>query len=213
MDKKGKFVVFDGGEGSGKTTVSKQAVEWLTKRGVRAQWTREPGGSQYAEKIRELILSPEAKEADAETMFALFWAARRDHLARIVLPALRTGTNVICDRFDSSTWAYQIAGQEQPQLRELFWQMRAHYLGDLIPHYVLFVVSPEIGLERARSRGAAELNHFDDRLLAFHKRVERGFSEFAEMVPKENFRAINANVSQAEVEEQAFSVLDQFNLS
>jgi len=213
MDKHGKFVVFDGGEGSGKTTVSKKAVQWLAAKGVRVLGTREPGGSPYAEKIRELILSPEAKETDAETMFALFWAARRDHLMRTVLPALDEGITVICDRFDSSTWAYQICGQDQPQLRELFWQMRKHYLGDLAPHYVMFLVSPEVGLERARSRGADGINHFDDRVLTFHQRVKEGFLEFAKKVPPENLHIVNANSSQAEVEQEVFSILEHLGLS
>ncbi|MDP2650293.1 MAG: dTMP kinase, partial [bacterium] len=99
--KKGTFIVIDGGEGSGTTTVAKAVVEHF---GWGAVYTREPGGSPYAEKIRDLVLSDEAKHSDAETQFALFWAARRDHLKHSVIPALADGKIVISDRFDSSTY-------------------------------------------------------------------------------------------------------------
>src|SRR5690242_17210385 len=107
---RGKFVVVDGGEGAGKSTVVKRVVEHCQAHGRDIIATREPGGSPFAEKIRELILSPDAKAADAEVMFGLFWAARRSHLVETVFPALEEGTSVLCDRFDSSTWAYQIVG-------------------------------------------------------------------------------------------------------
>ena len=121
MAKKGTFIVIDGGEGSGTTTVSKEIVKQF---GWGAIYTREPGGSLYAEKIRELVLSDDAKTSDAETQFALFWAARRDHIKKTVAPALAEGKVVICDRFDSSTYAYQLIAQEQIQLVELFWKIR-----------------------------------------------------------------------------------------
>src|SRR5579864_4280814 len=105
---KGKFIVLEGGEGAGKSTQLRVIKEIL---GDDIVITREPGGSPYAEEIRNVILkSTNAGQADAKTHFALFWAARADHMKNTVLPALNAGKHVISDRFDSSTFAYQIYG-------------------------------------------------------------------------------------------------------
>lgn len=174
-NKKGKFIVIDGGDGSGTTTVSKEIVKQF---GWGAIYTREPGGSPYAEKIRELILSDDAKMTDAETQFALFWAARRDHIKKVVIPALNEGKVVICDRFDSSTYAYQIVAHGQDQLAELFWKIRDSFLGEYIPDaYILLDVDPEVGIARARARNE-KLNHLDKKKLEFHQGVRTGLQEF-----------------------------------
>ncbi|MCD5384380.1 MAG: dTMP kinase [Candidatus Pacebacteria bacterium] len=173
---KGTFIVLDGGEGAGKTTVAKALVEKL---GWNAIYTREPGGSQYAEKIRELLLSDEAKHSDAETQFALFWAARRDFLKHVVKPALEDGKTVITDRFDSSTYAYQIVAQGNSELEKLFWQVREVFLGDLQPDmYILLDIDPQEGINRAHKRGDETLNHFDKRKMDFHMQVNGGLREF-----------------------------------
>ncbi len=174
--RKGTFIAIDGGEGAGKTTVSKAVVDQL---GWNAIYTREPGGSAYAEKIRALILSDEAKHSDAETQFALFWAARRDHLKHTVIPALNDGKIVITDRFDSSSYAYQVVAQEQSQLEKLFWQMRDAFLGEYEPDaYILLDIDPQEGLTRAKGRGPGTLNHFDKRKIDFHIQVNKGLREF-----------------------------------
>jgi dTMP kinase len=194
---RGVFIVIDGGDGSGTTSMSKRVVEQLTSEGKAALWTREPGGSPYAEKIRELILSPDAKHADAETMFGLFWAARRDHLMRTILPAVNAGTIVISDRFDSSTWAYQIRAQKCSQLIDLFHAMRAHYLADCTPSkYIFLDVEPSVGLARTKKRGDTQ-NHFDERTLSFHKSVRQGFAEFMLTVP-------SLTIDASEPEEEVF---------
>ncbi len=168
------FAVLDGGEGSGTTTLSHR----LHARFPNSIRTREPGGSSLAEELRSLILRTEAAAYDAETMFAAFWAARRDHMREIIMPARKQGRMVFSDRFDSSTWAYQIRGQEQSQLVDLFWAMRAHYLKDCAPDmYIILDVPPEIGVARAKSRGG-EVTHFDLAEMAFHHRVRAGFLEF-----------------------------------
>ncbi len=183
MSAYGTFIVIDGGEGTGTTTMSKEAVLALETARIPAVWTREPGGSPYAEKIRELILSDDARHADAETMFGLFWAGRRDHMLHTVLPALKEGKVVISDRFDSSTWAYQLCAQEQRQLKDLFWAMRAHYLGEWVPDLYIFLdVAPSIALARAKRR-VGKQTHFDERELDFHNRVREGFKEFTHHAP------------------------------
>ncbi len=203
---RGKFVVIEGGEGSGKTTVSKWLVKRLSDDGHRVHWTREPGGSPLAEKIRALILSDDARHADAETFFALFLAARRDHLKQTIIPHLEAGAHVISDRFMSSTWAYQLVAQEQSQLRDLFWQMHTHYLDGLEPHYVFLDVSPEIGLSRAARRIEA-MTHFDERDLAFHTKVREGFHEFFSMIPREDVTFVDANQSIEKVQGRLHAIV------
>lgn len=188
--KTGKFFVLEGGEGSGKSTQIKKVREYF---GERVLITREPGGSPYAEEIRSLILnSTHAKQADAKAHFALFWAARADHLKNTILPALARGQNVVCDRFDSSTYAYQIFAQEAKELKEFFWDMRRFYLGDAVPsRYIFLDVEPRIGLLRKQKQGGTELNHFDERDIAFHTRMREGLLDFFTQVPHS---VIDANV-------------------
>lgn len=178
----GKFFVLEGGEGSGKSTQIKKVQEYF---GERVLITREPGGSPYAEEIRSLILhSPHAKQADAKTHFALFWAARADHMKNIILPTLARGQNVVCDRFDSSTYAYQIFAQGATELKEFFWDMRRFYLGDTVPsRYIFLNVEPRIGLLRKKKQEESELNHFDERDIAFHAKMREGLLNFFTQVP------------------------------
>jgi len=182
--KKGLFIVVDSGEGSGKTLQLNKAKEFFGKDLVL---TREPGGSPYAEEIRNLILkSANAHQADAKTMFGLFWAARADHLKNTIVPALKAGKVVISDRFDSSTFAYQIVAQGARELETFFWQMRDFYLKDLKPDlYIYFDIDPVIGLARKNNQGGGELNHFEARQIDFHNQLREGYKEFMAHVPHE----------------------------
>jgi dTMP kinase len=203
--KKGLFIVVDSGEGAGKTTQLNNVKELL---GDTLVLTREPGGSIYAEEIRNLILkSPNAGQADAKTLFALFWAARADHLKNTIRPALDQGKTVISDRFDSSTFAYQLVAQNNRELEDLFWKMRDFYLGDLKPDlYVYFDIDPVVGLARKNSQGGEELNHFEARKIDFHNAIRAGFKEFITLVP--NAVTIDASQSKEKVWEDFKKVLD-----
>ncbi|MFA6227334.1 MAG: dTMP kinase [Candidatus Paceibacterota bacterium] len=203
--KKGLFIVVDSGEGAGKTSQLKKLQSLL---GENLVLTREPGGSPYAEEIRNLILkSPNAGQADAKTMFGLFWAARADHLKNTISPALDAGKTVVSDRFDSSTFAYQIVAQGARELENLFWQMRDFYLGDLKPDlYVYFDIDPVIGLARKNNQGGEELNHFEARKIDFHNALRAGYKEFIEHVPH---AVIDASQPIEKVWEDFKSVLDK----
>jgi dTMP kinase len=193
--KKGKFIVVEGGEGAGKGTQIKKLKEDFSDLIVV---THEPGGSPYAEEIRNLILkSPNAGQADAKTLFALFWAARADHLKNTIVPALLAGKMVISDRFDSSTFAYQIFGQEAKELETFFWQMRDFYLVDTKPDfYIYFDVTVEEGLRRKYGQGEDEVNHFEERKVDFHRRMREGYTEFFKSQPH---TIIDANLPSDEV--------------
>ena len=174
--RKGTFIVLDGGDGAGKGTVAKKIVEKL---GWVAVHTREPGGTPYAEKIREMILSDYAKLSDAETQFALFWASRRENLKHTIIPALEAGKIVICERFDSSSYAYQVVAQGNTQLEELFWHMRDVFIGEYTPDmYILLDIDPQDGLARVQPSDFGEIDHFEKRKLEFHTKVGKGLREF-----------------------------------
>lgn len=171
----GKFIVLDGGEGAGKGSVSNELRRVLSP--DTTIFTREPGGSFFAEKIRKLILSDDAESVDALTHFCLFWASRAEHIRVTINPALKSGKNVICDRYDVSTYAYQICGQENHDLEYLFSVMRQHYSKLAIPDLYLYLdIDPENGLARTKNRD--ENNHFDGRELPFHRLVRQGYFEF-----------------------------------
>lgn len=174
----GTFIVFEGGEGSGKSSMLKYVADALRAEGRTVVATREPGGSPYAELIRSVILHDSGKHADAETMAGLFWAARRDHMRNTVIPALERGDIVMSDRFDGSSFTYQIHGQQHPQLEPHFWHMRKRIVEPHTPRaYLFFDVDPTIGLARAKLR-AGGTTHFDERESDFHERIRAGYKQF-----------------------------------
>ncbi len=176
MKKQGKFIVVDGCEGAGKTTLLKLAAREFRKGKILI--THEPGGTVLADKLRKLILSKDIAKASAETMFALLWAARADHMKNKIIPALESGVTVISDRFDSSTYAYQIYGAEAFHLESLFFTVREAFLGSYEPDLYIFLdVDPSVGLSRLKWRKEV-LTHFERRTLDFHERVREGYLNF-----------------------------------
>jgi len=182
---RGKFIAIEGGEGSGKTTCLEYLREVLGTEKV--VFTREPGGTIVAEKIRELIFSKEPNEAmEVETELLLFFAARIQHVKKFISPVLESGKHVISDRFSISTYAYQVIARERPDLEESFALLDTFARGGIIKGkkwinaiepdlYILLDVSPAVGLERARTRGG-EVTRFDEETLDFHKRVAEGLN-------------------------------------
>ena len=150
--------------------------------------TREPGGSPFGEAIREVALKhPLAKDAPPETMLLLMFASRFDHVIRKVMPMLNSGKSVVSDRFDESSYAYNVWAQTadapvQGDLEPLFWQIRARLpvLPDL---YVFLDVDPKIGLARLHNQAGADINHFDEKNIKFHEDVRDAFKRFLPKVP------------------------------
>lgn len=173
------FIVLEGGEGAGKSTVGRSLVPQFPKGTVLL--TREPGGTPIAERIREVMISEEAKNVSAHVQFSLAWAARFDHVQQVIAPALQKGIHVISERFDSATYAYQIHGQEAPHLKPLFFEYRK-LLTVLPDFYILLDVDPAEGLRRTKG-GGKHVDHFEKRALAFHGRVRQGLLEFLKTVP------------------------------
>ena len=178
---RGRFITFEGGEGAGKSTQVKRLAARLETQGREVVTTREPGGSPGAESIRDIVLKGAADRWSPVTETLLMYAARRDHIERVIQPALARGAWVVCDRFADSTRAYQgAAGGTDPGLIAA---LETYILEGVRPHLTLvFDLPPEVGLERAHARAGAEMR-FESKGMAFHQRLRDGFRAIAEAEP------------------------------
>jgi len=180
-----RFITFEGGEGSGKTTQSKKLFAKLDEAGVNVMWTREPGGSYGAEEIRSLLVKGEANRWAPSTEALLMFAARDDHWKTWIEPALLAGTWVICDRFADSSYAYQGYGKGVPLdfLNTLYYST----VGTVQPDRTyLFDVPVDIGLARAHTRmhqDHTKEDRFEGLGSSFHERVRTGFKALADAEP------------------------------
>ncbi len=171
----GRFIVLEGGDGAGKSAVQAALVERLRADGRNVVATREPGGTELGERIRDLVLA-QRSVGDPLSELLLFEAARAHLVATVIRPALETSVTVVCDRFAASSTAYQGYGRNLG--RDLVEQANAIATGGLTPDLTLLLDVPvEIGLQRRSGAGAA--NHFDNETLDFHNRVRAGFLEIA----------------------------------
>ena len=172
--KKGWFITFEGPDGSGKTTVSTQVVQRLRQDGYDAVYTREPGGIEIAEQIRQVILDPANTAMDVRTEALLYAASRRQHWVEKIEPALREGKIVLCDRFVDSSLAYQGVGRGigiQQVLAINEFAIEGHF-----PDKTLFLdVTAELGLSRIRQR--QNKDRLDQEKLDFHQRVCEGYRQ------------------------------------
>jgi dTMP kinase len=180
---RGRFISFEGGEGSGKSTQIKKLAERLEAAKLRAISTREPGGSPGAEVIRHLLLSGMGKLLGAEAETLLFAAARDDHVHTVIQPALAQGTWVLCDRFSDSTRAYQ--GKVGHVLPGILNAMERVTIGDLKPDLTIVLdVSVDVGLKRAAARrGGAEPDRFESENIKFHQDLRDAYREIASAEP------------------------------
>ena len=173
--RRGKFIVIDGMDGSGKSTEMRLMKKELA--GTSAVFTHEPGGTRRGEEIRKMLLARSGKQSSVSDFF-LFWAARAMHVGEVIAPALRAGENVISDRFDASTFAYQIIADKNPRLTELFHKCRRAVLGECMPDAYIFLDLP-ISISKARISGdSSKRSRYDMKPAAYHKAVRRGFKEF-----------------------------------
>lgn len=177
----GFFISFEGGEGAGKSTQIRRLAEGLQAAGHDVVVTREPGGSSGAEAIRELLVNGAADRWSPVTETLLMYAARRDHVERVIRPALAQGKVVLCDRFADSTRAYQGAGGDAPA--SLIASLEEHVLNGTVPILTLILDLPaQVGLQRAEARGGAA--RFESKGLEFHERLRAGYLEIARKEPE-----------------------------
>lgn len=203
--KRGTFITVEGGDGAGKSTVLVRLYEELVRRGMDVLMTREPGGIDIAEQIREIILNPAHTQMDERTEALLYAASRRQHLAEKVLPALEAGRIVLCDRFIDSSLAYQ--GHARGLGIDAVYAINRFAVEDCMPDVtLLFDVTPEVGLARINATKNREVNRLDLEDLHFHERVREGYRLAMERDP-ERFVVIDAEQSPNEVYEAALAAL------
>jgi dTMP kinase len=180
----GRFITFEGGEGSGKSTQARLLAERLKHAGIDTVLTREPGGSPFAEQVREFILGVKQQAAAPLAEALLFYAARADHLDTTIRPALNAGKWLIADRFSDSTRAYQgAAGGVSPTAIDAIDRV---VVADTVPDLTLILdLDPEDGLRRAAERRppGARTDPFEARDLDFHRRLRAGFQAIAAAAP------------------------------
>lgn len=206
MEHKGLFITFEGGEGSGKTTVAKMIVEAFREKGISVMLTREPGGVVIAEEIRDIIVDRKNTNMDPKTEALLYAASRRQHLVEKVAPALREGKIVISDRFIDSSLVYQ--GIARGIGIEKVYQMNLFATEELMPELTIFFdVSPSIGLSRIRSNDR-EVNRLDLEKESFHEKVYEGYQTICQMFP-ERIRRVDASLSKEEVYQQVLSLIEE----
>lgn len=203
-----KFITFEGGEGSGKTTIIKKLMEKLNEKGINAVVSREPGGSQISEQIRNVILNIENKNMDYMTEALLYAASRCQHLKEIVWPNIEKGNLVVCDRYLDSSLVYQ--GCARGLGIEKVYDINMNATNGFLPDLTIYLdVTPEVGLMRIQSNNR-DVNRLDLEKMTFHEEVRKGYLKIADMFP-ERIVKIDATRSVEEVyrdvEEAVFSRL------
>ncbi|MFZ5604666.1 MAG: dTMP kinase, partial [Pseudomonadota bacterium] len=170
--KRGKFLTVEGTEGVGKTTNIAFIKSWLERNGIEYVATREPGGTPLAEEVRALLLAPRAEKVHENAELLLVFAARAQHLAQVIEPALAQGKWVLCDRFTDATYAYQGGGRQME--KSTIATLESLVQKSLRPDAVILLDIPvQLGLERARGRG--ELDRFEQEDIAFFERVRAAY--------------------------------------
>jgi len=200
---RGKFISLEGGEGAGKSTQVRALAEALKSRGLDVLVTREPGGSEGAEKIRELLLAGSEERWGARAEALLFGAARADHVQRLILPALEIGTWVLSDRFVDSSLAYQ--GGAGGLGIEAVRAINVFGIGDCFPDRTL-VLTLDDGAERARARDGGSGDRIGGRGAEYHQKVDLAFRLIAAEEP-ERVRIIDASGGPEEVTQRLLGAL------
>ena len=185
---RGSFLTIEGGEGAGKSTMMDRVAAWLESRGHQVVRTREPGGTELAEKLRHILLDKTNTLLSDQAELLLVFASRAQHLAELIRPALQRGDTVLCDRFTDATWAYQGGGRGVPAEDIAVLERLVH--GDLQPDLTLLLDLPvEHGLLRASRR--SESDRFEEESLGFFERVREAYLRRAAAAPlaaRPNFR-------------------------
>jgi dTMP kinase len=202
----GWFITLEGGEGAGKTSVILQLEAYLKGLGQPVMLTREPGGIHIAEQIRSVILNTANTAMDGRTEALLYAAARRQHLAEKVIPALQQGVTVICDRYVDSSLVYQ--GHARGLGMDEVYSINRFATADVMPDLTLWLdVDPEVGLSRVHADSGREVNRLDLEGKAFHYKVREGYEMLYARFPERIIR-IDAGQAMDRVVDQVRNALD-----
>lgn len=184
------FITFEGGEGTGKTTLIERLMVDLEISGYKAIKTREPGGSKISEQIRNVILSVNNVEMDYMTEALLYAASRRQHLEEVIKPNLKKGNIVICDRYVDSSLAYQ--GYARGLGIERVYKINDYAIDGFYPDLTIYIdVAPEIGLGRIKKNNR-DMDRLDREQISFHEKVREGYLEVSKMFP-DRIKVVDGN--------------------
>lgn len=199
------FITFEGPEGAGKTTILKMIKEQLKQDGFDVIVTREPGGSEISEQIRQVILNKDNTLMDSWTEVLLYIAARQQHLVEKILPEKKNNKIIISDRFSDSTLAYQgyARNLDINKVNVIQTMIFENYQPDLT---VLFDIKPEIGLQRILARKSEHLNRLDEEKIEFHQKVYNGYKKIAAKNPK-RIQIIDASLKENIVFSSAYELI------
>ena len=201
------FVTIEGPEGSGKTTIGKKIVEQLMNDGYEVIYTREPGGIEIAEQIRQVILDVNNTNMDPRTEALLYAASRRQHLIEKIVPAIKDNKIIICDRFVDSSLAYK--GHARKLGIDNVYEINKFAIDTLMPDLtLLFDIEPKLGLERINANKLREVNRLDLEQLEFHTLVREGFLIIQNREPQ-RVKRVDASKTIDEVFNSAYSLIKQ----
>ncbi len=208
----GRFITFEGGDGCGKSTQVKLLAEYLQSKGIAPVLTKEPGGTPEGQVLRQLLVTGDKDKFDAISECLLYYADRRNHLNKVVWPALKEGKWVISDRYADSTEAYQYYGYDKrvdiATLKGLYKIVAGDFKPDLT---IILDIDPEIGMKRSLAKAATmevkELR-FESRQMEFHHNLRRGFLEIAAREP-ERCAVINAEADIETIHRQIVRVIEE----
>lgn len=199
------FITFEGGEGSGKSTVLRKVDERLRENGYQTVVTREPGGTPIAEQIRNVILDKAKTAMDPRTEALLYAASRRQHLVEKIWPALKEGKLILCDRYLDSSLAYQ-GGARNLGIENVL-NVNRFATEDTYPDLtILFDIEPELGLRRIAANASREVNRLDLEKMSFHQEVRETFHKIAEMFP-DRFVIVDASKTLEEVVDEVYHLI------
>ena len=205
--KKGLFIVFEGGDGSGKSTAINSIYDWFLENKIKCIKTREPGGIKIAEDIRQVILDKNNTAMDGRTEALLYAAARRQHLIEKVVPAINDGNIVLCDRFIDSSLAYQ--GYARNLGIDEIYNINKFAIDEYMPDLTLFFdLNPEEGLRRINNDNNREVNRLDLEKMDFHYKVREGYNILLERY-KNRIVRIDASKSIDEVFNEVKNILEK----
>lgn len=204
----GKFISFEGNDGSGKTSIITRVAEYFTKQGYDVLVTREPGGIRISEKIRDILLDKAHTEMDARTEALLFAASRRQHLVEKIIPALNQGKLVLCDRFVDSSLVFQGIGRHLG-IDEVL-TINQFAIENRFPDLTVFVdVRPEIALARIFKNAGREVNRLDLETTDFHHQIYEGYSQLLKRFP-DRIKAVNGEGTIEEVANATIALVSAF---
>lgn len=206
--KKVLFIVFEGGEGAGKSTILDKIYDWMNTEGIPCIKTREPGGIKISEQIRSIILDNNNTEMDERTEALLYAAARRQHLVEKIIPALNEGKVVLCDRFIDSSLAYQ--GYARGIGMDEILEINKFAIGEYMPNLsIFFDLEPSEGLKRINIDNNREVNRLDNEKIDFHNKVREGYYKILEK-DKDRIVKVDASKSIDEVYENVKYIITEW---